>query len=91
MDRNVDQTLQGFIRRDQAVTHFGFDQKTLSAFVSFSQSDFVLLVYFKQNESSILQIVDFELDSIEGLGESVDIASAEGSAGGDFTLYFVVN
>ena len=51
----------------------------------------MLLVYFKRNESTILQIVDFELDSIEELGEAMDIASGEGGEGGDFAIYFVVN
>ena len=91
MDQNVDQALFTFFRQEQAVVHFAFDQKTLTAIICFAQSDLVLMVYFKRSATSILEIVDFELDSIEQLGDSVDIISGGDNMKDDFALYFVIN
>lgn len=38
-----------------------------------------------------MQIIDFELDSIEQLGEAVDLTSDGDDMREDFALYFVMN
>lgn len=74
---NLDPSVVSLIRLERHVTHFVYHPgaSISRAILTFEGSDWLMIVRFRTGESGQLEIVDFELDQIEGLKDAIDISS----------------
>jgi len=74
---NLDPSVVSLIRLERHVTHFVYHPSggTSKAILTFEGSDWLMIVHFRTSPSGQLEIVDFELDQVEGLKDAIDISS----------------
>ncbi len=88
------------IRLDKQVTNFFFfnqnsqeqSQNAPLGILTFESSNIVMIIKFSETSTKELELLDFEQDNIEGLGEAIDICSQtiENGNNSQFYLYFVL-
>ena len=88
------------IRLDKQVTNFFFfnqnsqeqSQNAPLGILTFESSNIVMIIKFSETSTKELELLDFEQDNIEGLGEAIDICSQTIKNGNNsqFYLYFVL-
>ena len=82
----LDQSVVSLIRLDKQVTHFFFfnqvnqnlqeqSQSAPLGILTFDSSNIVMIIKFSETATKELELLDFEQDNIEGLGEAIDICS----------------
>ena len=66
---NLEPSIIQLIRLEKQITHFVYHSGSSKsrAILTFEGSDWLMVVHFKKNTSGQLELVDFELDQIEGL------------------------
>lgn len=89
------------IRLDKQVTNFFFfnqnsqeqSQNAPLGILTFESSNIVMIIKFSETSTKELELLDFEQDNIEGLGEAIDICSQTIKNGNNsqFYLYFVLS
>ncbi len=88
------------IRLDKQVTNFFFfnqnsqeqSQNAPLGILTFESSNIVMIIKFSETSTKELELLDFEQDNIEGLGEAIDICSQiiKNGNNSQFYLYFVL-
>lgn len=74
---NLEPSVIQLMRLERHVTHFVYHSGSNKsrAILTFEGSDWLMVVHFKKNLSGQLELVDFELDQVDGLKDAIDITS----------------
>ena len=70
---NLDPTLMQYINHERDVCHFNFNFGAI--FLAFSGSDTVLVLHMENSSQDLLQIIEWQVDTLPGLEEAIDISS----------------